>query len=266
MRDVYRALAALEQEGRSGALCTIVSTQGSTPRHEGSKMLVYPDGSIVGTVGGGEVEGRVIQQALKVLAGEKARVLSYDLVDPTQGDPGVCGGSMDVFIEPIHSPDVLLVIGGGHVGQAVVHAGKWLGYHVILSDDRPEFCRPEIAPEADDYLPCEIEELPSRMEFNDRTAVVLATRNMNVDTSGLPEILAVPTAYVGVISSRRRWALTKKELLEQGVDPALVESVRAPVGLDLQAETPQEIAVSILAEVIMVKRGGAGAPLSENVK
>ncbi len=266
MREVYRALAALEEEGKSGVLCTIINADGSTPRSEGSKMLVYPDGSIVGSVGGGEVEGRIIQQALELLSSGQTKVVAYNLIDPQQGDPGVCGGAVEVFIEPVYAPDELLVIGGGHVGQAVVHLGKWLGFRVILSDDRPEYCTPQSAPGADVYLPCEIDELPSRFEFSDRTSVVLATRNMQVDTSGLPEILSEPSAYVGVISSQRRWALTREELLNLGVDPAAVDRVYAPIGLDLKAETPEEIALSIMAEVVMTKQGGRGRPLSQKKK
>lgn len=263
MNDVYQALAKLEKTNQSGALCTIIETEGSTPRHAGSKMLVYPDGTIVGTVGGGEVEGRIIRKALDVLSSGESEILTYNLVDPAKGDAGVCGGSLQVFIEPIHSADVLLVIGGGHVGKAVVHLGKWLGFRVILSDDRPEFCNREMVPGADEYISCQIKELPSKVEFNPRAAVVLATRNMEVDTSGLPEILQEDYAYIGVISSRRRWALTRKALLELGVTETDIDRIHAPIGLDLQAETPEEIALSILGEVIMIKRGGQGGALSK---
>jgi xanthine dehydrogenase accessory factor len=263
MNEVYQALAKLKETNQSGALCTIIETEGSTPRHAGSKMLVYPDGSIVGTVGGGEVEGRIIRKALEVLSSGESEILNYNLVDPSKGDAGVCGGSLQVFIEPIHSADVLLVIGGGHVGKAVVHLGIWLGFRVILSDDRPEFCNQEMVPGADEYISCLIEELPSKVEFTPRTAVVLATRNMEVDTSGLPEILQEDSAYIGVISSRRRWALTRKALLELGVAETDIDRIFAPIGLDLRAETPEEIALSILGEVIMIKRGGQGGTLSE---
>lgn len=263
MNEVYQALAKLEESNQSGALCTIIETEGSTPRHAGSKMLVYADGSIVGTVGGGEVEGRIIQKALDVLSSGESEILTYNLVDPAKGDAGVCGGSLQIFIEPIHPADVLLVIGGGHVGKAVVHLGKWLGFRVILSDDRPEFCNQEMVPGADEYISCQIEELPGKVKFTSRTAVVLATRNMEVDTSGLPEILEEESAYIGVISSRRRWALTRKALLELGVAEADLDRIFAPIGLDLRAETPEEIALSILGEVIMIKRGGQGGALSK---
>lgn len=261
--EVYQALVDLKTHGRSGALCTVVRTKGSTPRKEGSKMLVYPGGEIVGTVGGGEMESRVIRGALDVLASGIPQILKYDLFDPEQDDPGVCGGSLEVFVEPIQSPLVLLVIGGGHVGREVARLADWLGYRVILSDDREEFCRPEAVPEAHQYLCCEVEDLPSRMEFNDRTAVVMATRNMGIDTRGLPGLLEYDLSYLGVISSRRRWRLTEEKLLEAGIPESVLAQIRAPIGLDINAETPEEIALSIMAEVVMVQRGGKALPLSD---
>lgn len=260
--EVYQALVDIKDQGRSGALCTVVRTKGSTPRKEGSKMLVYPDRSIVGTVGGGEMESRVIDGALDVLSSGKPQILSFDLIDPDQDDPGVCGGNLDVFVEPILSPLTLVVIGGGHVGREVARLADWLGYRVILNDDREEFCRPEAAPEAHQYICCEVEELPGKMEFNERTAVVMATRNMGIDTRGIPGLLEHPLSYLGVISSRRRWRLTEEKLLEAGLPQSVLEQIHAPIGLDLNAETPEEIALSILAEVVMEQRGGQGVPLS----
>lgn len=262
MTSVYQALAELESRGKSGALCTIVKTQGSTPRKEGSKMLVYPDGEIVGSVGGGEVEGRIIQEALEAIKHGESRILSYNLVEPERGDPGVCGGSFEVFLEPLVPASTLVVVGGGHVGQAVVHLGAWLGYRVILTDDRREFCNPEVAPDAAEYHPCVLKDITEHVEFTPHTSVVLATRSMEIDVSGLPEVLDQPHRYVGVISSRRRWKLTAEKLLERGVSQEKLEEIHAPIGLDLNAETPEEIAVSIMAEVIMVRRGGTGGPLS----
>ncbi|MDZ7843641.1 MAG: XdhC/CoxI family protein [Anaerolineales bacterium] len=261
-QELINALAELTDQGKSGALCTVVKTKGSTPRKEGSKMLVYPDRSIVGTVGGGEVEGRVIARALEAMKSGKPEILSFDLIDPGEGDPGVCGGVLDVFIEPLQVPFQLIIVGGGHVGREVVRLAHWLGYRVILNDDREEFCTPESAPEADRYLVCEIDQLPDQVDLDSRTAVVLATRNMGIDTQGLPGILEHHPAYVGVIGSRRRWKLTREALLEDGVSEERVDQVHAPIGLDLNAETPEEIALSIMAEVVMVQGGGKGVSLS----
>src|SRR3990172_11640240 len=151
--SIIRALAQLEEQNQTGALCTVIRSEGSTPRHVGSKMLVFPDGHIEGTVGGGEMESRVISQALEALRDGKPRVLSYAMADPARGDPGVCGGQLEIFVEPIQPSLTLLVIGAGHVGQAVAYLANWLGFYVVVNDDRPEFCNAEVVPEADEYYP-----------------------------------------------------------------------------------------------------------------
>lgn len=254
MDDVFNALADIKRTGTSGALCTIIKTKGSTPRKEGSKMLVFENGSIVGTVGGGEVEARVIQEALNSIKSGKSRIISYDLIDPDQGDPGICGGSLEIFVDPIDKPEELVVVGGGHVGKAVVFLAKWLGFRVILNDDRKEFCSPDLVPGADEYIHCPLAELPGKYQIPASAAVVLVTRNQKVDINGLPELLAIPTAYIGVISSKRRWQLTEEQLIESGVNKDNLKKIHAPIGLKIGAETPEEIALSILAEIISNKR------------
>lgn len=254
MDDVFNALADIKRTGTSGALCTIIKTKGSTPRKEGSKMLVFENGSIVGSVGGGEVEARVIQEALNSIKSGKSRIISYDLIDPDQGDPGICGGSLEIFVDPIDKPEELVVVGGGHVGKAVVFLAKWLGFRVILNDDRKEFCSPDLVPGADEYIHCPLAELPGKYQIPASASVVLATRNQKVDINGLPELLAIPTAYIGVISSKRRWQLTAEQLIESGVNKDNLKKIHAPIGLKIGAETPEEIALSILAEIILNKR------------
>jgi len=260
MEEIFIALADLERSGAAGVLCTIIRTKGSTPRKEGSKMLVYSDGSIVGSIGGGDVEARIIKKALEALESGQGSIQRYDLVDPDKGDPGVCGGSVEVFIDPLPSPDEIIVVGGGHVGKAVVFLAKWLGYKVILSDDREEFCSPEFVPGADLYIHCELSDLPGSYQIPARAAVVLATRNQQVDIKGLPELLATPAAYLGVISSKRRWKLTREDLLKAGVLEESLDRIHAPIGLDIGADTPEEIALSILAEIMFVKSGGTDQP------
>jgi xanthine dehydrogenase accessory factor len=226
-------------------------------------MLVYSDGSIVGTVGGGEVESRVIQEALDSLKDRNSRILPYSMVDPQRGDPGVCGGQLEVFVEPILPPSLLVVIGSGHVGQAVAHLAHWLGFRVAVSDDRPEFCTPEIVPDADAYYPVPMLELPDHLEITPWTYLVLTTRGADVDIAGLPALLETPAAYIGVIGSRRRWTTARKGLIEAGVREELFARVHSPIGLELNAQTPEEIAVSILAEILMLRDGGDGQQMSK---
>ena len=225
MNDVIQSLAELSKTGKTGVLCTVVKTKGSTPRKEGSKMLVFPDGTITGTVGGGEVESRVIKEALDALSTGETKIVAFDLVDPEKGDPGICGGRLEVFIDPLGIPDQIVVVGGGHVGKAVAHLAKWMGYNVILTDDREEYCRPEAVPDADQFILCKLEDLTRYLDISDGTAVVLATRNHKVDISGLPEILSKPIGYIGVISSKRRWKMTKEQLLNAGINEKTLDMV-----------------------------------------
>jgi len=258
MDSIFQALAEMERKGDSCALCTIIRSHGSTPRHTGSKMLVYANGHFTGTVGGGEVEGRVVNEALESMKDGRPRLLSYDMVDPSQGDPGVCGGQLEVYVEPVLPKPAILVIGGGHVGKAVAHLAHWLNFRVLVSDDRAEFCTSEANPDADEFFPVKISELPEQLNINSQTYIVLTTRGVTVDIEGLPTLLNTPAGYIGVIGSRRRWAVTRKELGKAGLGSEVLDRVHSPVGLELNAETPEEIAISILAEIIMIRNGGSG--------
>jgi xanthine dehydrogenase accessory factor len=251
---IYEALAELERNNGAGALCTIVRSVGSTPRHVGSKMLVYPDGRIVGTVGGGEMESRVIAEALDAIRDGKPRNLEYSMADPQRGDPGVCGGQLEVFVDPIQPNPTLVVVGAGHVGRAVAHLAHWLGFRVVVTDDRPEFCTPEAVPEADAYYPVPLAELPGEFDITPWTYIVMTTRGVDVDVKGLPGLLDSPAAYIGVIGSQRRWKTARDQLLEGGVPGEKIDRVHSPIGLELHAETPEEIAISIIAEIIMLRR------------
>ncbi|MFN8413686.1 MAG: XdhC family protein [Anaerolineales bacterium] len=262
MNKIYQALSELEKNNGSASLCTVIKSEGSTPRHVGSKMLVYPDGKFIGTVGGGELENRVIKKALETIKSGKAETLSYTMADPKRGDPGVCGGQVEVFVEPILPVPTLVVIGAGHVGKAVVHLAKWLGFRVAVCDDRVEFCNPEVTPEADEYFPIEMGKLTEKLTVTNQTYLVVTSRGSGVDAVGLPNLLASEAAYIGVIGSRRRWATTVKALKEIGISEELINKVRSPMGLELQAETPEEIAVSIMAEVLMVRDKGTGQPMT----
>ncbi len=261
-QSIYQALAELETARQAAALCIVVRARGSTPRGSTSKMLVYPDGRILGTVGGGEMESRVIREALAALQDGKTRLLAYNMTDPARGDPGVCGGQVEVFVEPILPPPALLVLGGGHVGKAVVRLAKSLGFYVILADDRPEFCTPESVPGADEYLPVPLGEVTAHAQVTPYTWVVLTTRGVAADEQALPPLLSTPAAYIGVIGSRRRWKMTCDRLRALGVPEEQMARVRSPIGLEIGAETPEEIAVSILAEIIMLRNGGDGRPMA----
>ncbi|HEX5807026.1 MAG TPA: XdhC family protein, partial [Anaerolineales bacterium] len=158
-------------------------------------------------------------------------------------------------------PAMIVVIGAGHVGKAVVHLAKWLGFRVAVSDDRAEFCNPESTPGADAYYPVEMGKLPEHLKIDRRTYIIITSRGSSVDALGLPSLLQSDAAYVGVIGSRRRWLTTVKALKDKGVAEERIAKVHSPMGLELNAETPEEIAISIMAEILMLKDKGTGKPM-----
>lgn len=258
--SIYAEIARLQEAGESAVLCTVVHASGSTPRRAGSKMLVYPDGRTSGTIGGGKMEDRVVQEALAALRDGQPHRLTYSLTDPAKGDPGVCGGQMEVYVEPILPEPAVVVYGIGHVGKAVVHLASWLGFRVLAADDRREFATAEAAPDADERLLLAPADLAGGISIHSHTYLILTTRNVEVDLEALPPLLDSPAAYIGIIGSKRRWETTRKALIARGVSKTKLARVVSPMGLEIHAETPEEIAVSIMAEVIARMRGRAASP------
>lgn len=255
----------MQERGQACALCTVVRASGSVPRHEGSRMLVAPDGTLLaGTVGGGEMEKRIVDQAVEAIRDGRPRMETFTLVNPREGDPGVCGGSVDVFIEALAPAPILLVIGAGHVGRALVHLGKWAGFAVVVADDRTELCNSELCPGADEYLAGNYAALLDEHVLTKRTYAALVTRSYAQDVRVLPMLLAADLPYVGVMGSRRRWLSATQELQAAGIPAQRLAAVRAPIGLELQAETPEEIAISIMAQIVAHRRGGDGRIMSES--
>lgn len=258
---ILRELADAVDSGVPVVLATVVATRRSVPRHAGTKMLVYGDGRLSGTVGGGEMESRVIEEAGAALRSRRPRLLNYALVDPGRGDPGVCGGEVEIYLEPSMPPPTLFVAGCGHVGKAVIELGHWLGFRTVATDDRPEQVTEQAMPLADVRAPGSIRATLSAHPITQDTAVVLVSRSVAYDVDAIPALLATPAAYVGVMGSSRRWAATRRGLLEAGVPAEDLSRVRAPIGVEINAETVEEIAVSIMAEVIGTMR--APSPGSE---
>lgn len=233
-------------------MATVVATNRSVPRRAGSKMLIYRDGTTSGTVGGGEMESRVVHEAAEVMTDGRPRRLNYSLLDPASGDPGVCGGEVELYLEPHMPQTTIYVVGIGHVGQAVVELASWLGYRVVAWDDRPELL--EGITTADVIATGSIVDALEAHPIDEHTRVVMVTRNVGLDVEILPALLATPAPYIGLMGSERRWQTTRKKLVELGVDEESLARVQSPIGVEIAAESPAEIAVSIFAQVIAQER------------
>jgi xanthine dehydrogenase accessory factor len=261
---VLQELLAAQEAGEAVVLATVVKARGSVPRHAGTKMVVYEGGRTSGTIGGGEMEARVIAEAKEALADGQTRVVPYALVDPKSGDPGVCGGEMEIYLEPYRPPATVLVIGCGHVGRAVADLAHWLGYRVVVTDDREELVTADLIPNADVYLPGSIQNALEKQRITRNTYITVVTRNVMVDRELLPHLIQTPAPFIGIMGSQRRWQTTRKLLLEDGVSEADLARFHSPLGLELNAESPAEIAVSIMAEIIMLRRQGTGERMAQS--
>ena len=251
---ILRELHAAIEEGRPVALATVVETRRSVPRRAGTKMLVYADGTTVGTVGGGAMESRVVAAAIEAIVSRRSSLLEYDLVNPAKGDPGVCGGELKLYLEPYMPSHTVYVIGCGHVGQAVVDLAHWLGYQTIAIDDRPEYVTDELLPNADVRFVGSVEDAIVAHPISEDASVILVTRSPELDVEILPHLLDVPARYVGVMGSKTRWKATRDSLVAAGLSSEQIDRVHVPIGIELNAETLEEIAVSIMSEVIKVNR------------
>ncbi|NNF09472.1 MAG: xanthine dehydrogenase [Acidimicrobiia bacterium] len=257
-RELLEALNEAVAAGRPVVLATVVATRRSVPRHAGTKMLVYPDGRQLGTIGGGEMESRVLEEAERALRDHRSRLLDYALVEPARGDPGVCGGEVQIYLEPYMPAHTILVVGGGHVGRAVVDLADWLGYRTVVVDDRPERLTESEMPNAGTRLVGDLAAVLGELEIGADTSVAVVTRSVDQDVEALPILLASPARYIGVMGSARRWKEVRTALLESGIDDADLERISAPIGIEIHAETLEEIAVSVMSEIIQALRSPGG--------
>ena len=259
--EVFAALGEALSRGEEAALVTIVSSNGSTPQRVGAKMLVFGDGRIVGTVGGGCYEHDAIGKARQVLKTRKATTVKYDLNDDFAEETGlVCGGQMEVFIEPIEASPAVYIFGAGHVGYYLAKSAHEAGFGVHVIDDRAAFANTERFPFAASVVVDDIPQWLAQTQLPATAYAVIVTRGHRNDLDALRALAPRQLRYIGLIGSRAKVARLYEQLLgETTLDPALLERIHAPIGLDLGAVTPQEIAVSITAELIAVRRGKAEA-------
>jgi xanthine dehydrogenase accessory factor len=253
--DIYEEIVKLRREGRRGAVATIISARGSIPSFKTAKMLVRDDGSICGTIGGGCVEAEVWQAAREVMEQEKPRTLTYSLNQDPKYDTGlVCGGTLDIYVEPVLPAALLYLFGAGHVAASLYRTASDSGFDVIVVDDREAYANRERFPEAREVIAEDFEQAMSRLDISESGYIVIVTRGHRDDMRVLRWAVSTKARYVGMIGSKRKTIAIFRELQREGLEANLFERVHAPIGLDIGAVTPEEIAISITAELIAVRR------------
>src|SRR5512135_2495209 len=232
--DLYEEIVKLRQSGRRGAVATIVNVRGSIPSFKTAKMLVRDDGSIVGTIGGGCVEADVWQAAREVMESEKPRTLTFDLNQDPKYDTGlVCGGTLEIFIEPVLPPALLYIFGAGHVAYSLYKIATIAGFEVVVIDDRESYANSERFPEAREVIADDFDAVTARLHVPESSYIVIVTRGHRDDMRVLRWAVNLPTRYLGMIGSRRKTISIYKELEKEGIPADKFANVHAPVGLEV---------------------------------
>ncbi len=263
--DVFEEIVRIRKAGQRAALATIVHTDGSIPSYEASRMLIRDDGSIAGTVGGGCVEAEVWAAAKEVIQTEQPRKMTFNLNHEPGFDSGlICGGTLEIFVEPILPQPMLYIFGGGHISVALARIASQAGFSIAIIDDRGTFANAERFPMASEIL-TSYEDAFEKIRPNSASYLVIVTRGHKDDMRVLSwavetESRGFPPRYIGMIGSRRKVISVYKALAKQGTSLDKFDRVHAPVGLDIGALTPDEIAVSITAELIAVRRSAENFP------
>jgi xanthine dehydrogenase accessory factor len=253
--DVYEELVHLRRSGQKAALATIVEVEGSIPSFRSAKLLVREDGSMVGTIGGGCTEAEVWNAAREVIETEKPRMLSFNLSQDAAYDTGlICGGQLDVYVEPVMPIPSAYIFGAGHISKSLSKVATIAGFRTIVVDNRDTYANRERFPEAAEVHAEEYEEVFSKLPINESSYIIIVTRGHKDDMEVLRWAISTPARYVGMIGSQRKLIEVAKQLQKEGVPIEKLQGVHSPMGLDIGAITPEEIAVAVVAELIHWRR------------
>ena len=255
MLEIYQELVNVISKGERVVLATVISSRGSAPRKAGAKMLIKKDSTFIGSVGGGGVEQQVREKAIEVMNSGEPQIVHFDLSGKGERAAMICGGLMDVFLEPILSPETLYLFGAGHISQSTAAMGKMLGFQVVVIDPRPEYNNSDRFPDADSLIVEGYDSAFSKLNVDKDSYIVIYTTGHVLDEQCLRFAVGTKAKYIGMIGSKKKVMEVKERLLQKGVSQQQLDRVYAPIGIEIGAETPQEIAISILAEIIKVKRG-----------
>ena len=253
--DVFEELVRLRNLGQKCALATIVEVRGSIPSYESAKLLVREDGSMTGTIGGGCVEAEVWNAAREVLETEKPRRLQFNLGQDAAYDNGlICGGQLEVFVEPVLPVPHAYIFGAGHISKSLSKVATLAGFATVVVDNRETFANRDRFPEAAAVHAAEYEEVFPNLPVNENSYLIVVTRGHRDDMRVLKLAIATPARYIAMIGSKRKVLNVVRELEKEGIARAVFERIFAPMGLDIGAISPEEIAVSVVAEMIAVRR------------
>jgi len=252
--DIIEEAHKLIQASEPFALVTIIGSEGSSARHLGASMIVTPDRKVIGTVGGAVAELQLIDQAIDALKEGKPRTVKMPLP--------ICAGAITCFINVFTSPETLILIGAGHVSQPMSKLGKMLGFRVVVVDDRPEYATKERFPEADQLIVDSWDRALARVPIDENSFIVILTYAGEYDELALRRVIGSKAAYIGMIASRSKAKSILARMQRDTVPDDLLRRVTTPIGFDIGAETPTEIAVSTMAQIIMVKKKATGKNMS----
>ncbi|MBN1478662.1 xanthine dehydrogenase accessory protein XdhC [candidate division KSB1 bacterium] len=256
--DIFAKVVAAKNQGLSLVLATVIDVKGSAPREIGAKMIVWQDGRAEGTIGGGAVEKAVIDHAITLFAGGEAQIYNYDLTELKMH----CGGIMSVFLEPIIPRSQLVIFGGGHIGLALTKIADMLDFAVTLVDDRPEFANSQRFPTAQTVLTKPYADVLPDMSFTENTYIVIVTYKHLHDQLIIEHCVQQPFKYLGMIGSKTKVRHSLELLREQNVAHDIIERIHSPIGVNIGAKTPEEIAIAIAAEMIAIRNGADLTTLS----
>jgi xanthine dehydrogenase accessory factor len=264
--DIFEEIQRLRREGRKAVLATIVQIRGSVPSFQTAKMLVRDDGSTLGSVGGGCVEADVWAAAQDVIREEKSRVMHFDLTEESMAEGGlICGGKVEIFVEPVLPIPEMIIFGAGHISTQVSKIAVIAGFRTTIVDNRPVYANAERFPEAEAIHSNSFEEAFEAIVPTENTYLVIVTRGHQEDENVLRWAARTNARYIGMIGSKRKIRTIADNLIKEGIDRERIERVHMPIGLDIGAVTPEEIAVAIVAEAIHIRRVGFKHPLSKKL-
>lgn len=254
MLEIYNEIVRAMLNGEMAVLATVISSRGSAPRKAGAKMLIKNSGTFLGTIGGGFVESQVIEKAKKVMKTGKSDIMHFDMTGTGKEAPMICGGQMEVFIEPIVPAETIYLCGAGHISQSVARIAKTLGFIVIVIDPRSELNNAVFFPTADFMIVDEYESAFSKLDINESSYLIICTQEHITDEQCLELAIGTQAKYIGMVGSKKKVREIKERLSQKNVHQYQLDRIFSPIGLPIGAETSAEIAISILAEIVKFRR------------